>query len=93
MLQAPNSGRRSPPPPALAGSMQQSPRNALQSPKRNGLQSPRNSQQSPGHAPTVGTILQVSFDAAVSAAASACLLTHRLSSFTLGVLKGGCGES
>jgi hypothetical protein len=35
----------------------------------------------------------VSFDAAVTAAASACLWTDRLPSFTLGVLKGGCGES
>ena len=63
MLHTPNPGRRSPPP-ALAGSMHQSPRNALQSPrnelqspKRNALQSPRNAQQSPSNAPTVGTIL------------------------------------
>jgi len=52
-------------------------------------QSPRNSQQSPSNAPTVGTILQVSVDAAVSAAASTRSWTDRLSSFTLGVFKGG----
>ena len=93
MLQTPKPGRWSPPPPALPGSMQQSPRNALQSPRRNALQSPRNAQQSPSNTPTVGAILPVSFDAAISAASSTCLWTDRLSSFTLGVLKGGCGES
>ena len=89
MLQAPTSGRRSPPPPALAGSMHQSPRNALQSPQRNALQSPRNAFAPP--LPQLSVMLVESLAVSVLLP-NTFVASARLTSKNLGLSFSACAD-
>jgi len=89
MLQPPNPGRRSPPPPALAGSMHQSPRNALQSPQRNALQSPRNAFAPP--LPQLSAMLVESLAVSVLLP-NTFVASARLTSKNLGLSFSACSD-